>query len=378
MLGYIFVGESENKIMKAILIDDERPALRGLEVLLKNYTDVEIAGMFTDPFEGLEKAGILLPDVIFLDINIPQLSGIDIASAILDKAPNANIVFVTAYDQYAIQAFELHALDYLLKPVDVERLAKTIERVRKKSITEKSVGNMQKILTIRCFGRFDIGFESYSPIKWRAEKTKELFAYLLHNSKKENYKDEILDALWRKDHPEKAVKQLYNGIYYIRKALEEYGVERRTLSIDSKYHIEFCAVDYDVERFCVLYRQQQNRMEALSEMEAIYIGDYLAALPYDWALFERQRYLDMYLHCVTELCGLYMQNNRYSEAAALLQKAYRKDPFSESVTELLIKVYLITDNKTAAMRHFVAYSQLLDYELHISPPERIKKLLRDR
>lgn len=360
--------------MKAILIDDERPALRGLEILLKNFTDVEISGMFTDPFEGIEKAGLLLPDVIFLDINIPQLNGIDIASAILNRVPNVHIVFVTAYDQYAVQAFELNALDYLLKPVDVKRLLKTIERLEKR--IERIPQIIKGKFVIRCLGHFDIGFEGCKPIKWRAEKTKELFAYLLLNTKREINNDEILDALWQKDHPDKAIKQLYNGIYYIRKALDEYGVDRKTLSIDNRYHLGYNGVDYDAERFCTLYKQKHNRMEALSEMEAIYAGDYLSTLPYDWAIFERQRYLDMYLNCVSELSGLYIHQNRYSEAVALLRKAYRQDPFCDCVTELLIKVYLKTDNKTAAVCHFTAYSQLLHTELNISPPERISMLIK--
>jgi len=119
-------------MIRAVLVDDERPALRGLEHLLKNYSEVSIIGMYTNPLIAIEEIGFLKPQVVFMDINMPQLKGIDAASRILDLSPDTDIVFVTAFDQYAIEAFEIHALDYILKPISTERLGKTIERMMMK------------------------------------------------------------------------------------------------------------------------------------------------------------------------------------------------------------------------------------------------------
>lgn len=209
-------------VITAILVDDMRPALRELEFLLKQYPNISVEGMFTDPLSAIEKIGELKPQVVFLDINMPQLQGMDAASRILDLSPETDIVFVTAYDQYAIEAFELHALDYLLKPIAKERLERTLDRLRKK--TPVVVENPSRKLLIRCFGRFQMGWEGQEPIKWRIEKARELFAYLLQNNKRKISRDELLDTLWPEDSPDRAVKQLYNGIYYIRKALEAYGI----------------------------------------------------------------------------------------------------------------------------------------------------------
>jgi two-component SAPR family response regulator len=166
-------------MIKAVLVDDENPALRVLEHLLKAYPEITIAGMYTNPLKAVEEIGRLKPEAVFLDINMPQLRGIDAASMILDASPGTDIVFVTAYDQYAIEAFELNALDYLLKPVTPDRLKKTVERLMKRKPAPRE--SVARRLRIKCLGRFQVAWEDREPIKWRAEKTWEIFEFLLHN-----------------------------------------------------------------------------------------------------------------------------------------------------------------------------------------------------
>jgi two-component system, LytTR family, response regulator len=113
--------------MKAILIDDERNALEMLEWMLqKNCPEVEIIAMCDSPLEGLEKIKALKPDVIFLDIEMPQLNGFDL----LDRLGkhDSDVIFTTAYNQFAIKAFKVCALDYLLKPIDPEDLKVAIQK----------------------------------------------------------------------------------------------------------------------------------------------------------------------------------------------------------------------------------------------------------
>jgi len=166
-------------MITAVLVDDMRPALRELEFLLKKYPEISISGMYTDPLAAIEKIGEMKPQVVFLDINMPQLKGIDAGSRILDLSPETDIVFVTAYDQYAVEAFEVHAMDYLLKPVAEKRLEKTVVRLQKKFSKAKEKHSLK--LQIRCFGRFQMGWEGREPIKWRTEKARELFTFLLQN-----------------------------------------------------------------------------------------------------------------------------------------------------------------------------------------------------
>jgi two-component system LytT family response regulator len=113
-------------IFKSIIVDDEELAREDLKVLLKDYDNVEIIGESETVEETKKMIEELNPDLIFLDIQMPGKSGFDLLEEI---HTNAKIIFVTAYDEYAIRAFEVNAKDYLLKPVNKERLEQAIERL---------------------------------------------------------------------------------------------------------------------------------------------------------------------------------------------------------------------------------------------------------
>lgn len=113
--------------MKAVIVDDERLARKELSKLLENFPDVEIIGECTNGKEAVEFINQHKPELVFMDIEMPEMNGFDVLDQI-DKSPA--VVFVTAYNDYAIKAFEVNATDYLVKPVDPERLKETIEKIK--------------------------------------------------------------------------------------------------------------------------------------------------------------------------------------------------------------------------------------------------------
>lgn len=115
-------------VLRTLVVDDEELARDRLKVLLEPFADVEVIDEAVDGEEAIGKIVDLKPDLVFLDIQMPGCSGIEVAASLPSGGPI--VVFCTAYDQYAIDAFEVSAIDYLLKPVSRVRLAKAIERVR--------------------------------------------------------------------------------------------------------------------------------------------------------------------------------------------------------------------------------------------------------
>ena len=113
-------------MIKAIIIDDERLARTELRKLLMDFPEIEVVAEAGNAGEGIEKIENINPDLIFLDIQMPGKTGFDMLSE-LDKAPH--VIFTTAYDEYALKAFEVNALDYLLKPVEPKRLADAIQKL---------------------------------------------------------------------------------------------------------------------------------------------------------------------------------------------------------------------------------------------------------
>ncbi|SHF11989.1 two component transcriptional regulator, LytTR family [Thermoanaerobacter uzonensis DSM 18761] len=118
------------KKLKALIIDDEPPARDELKYLLSEYEDIEIVGEADNGLAALKLIEELKPEVVFLDINIPKINGSDVAKHISSVGKLPYVVFVTAYDIHAIEAFEIGALDYLLKPISQHRLYKTLEKIR--------------------------------------------------------------------------------------------------------------------------------------------------------------------------------------------------------------------------------------------------------
>jgi len=118
------------KKLKVLIIDDERNAREEIKLLLKSYPDVEIIGEAKNADDAKEQIDIKKPDLLFLDIQMPEKTGFDLLES-LDNVPD--VIFTTAYDQYAVKAFEVSAIDYLMKPIREERFAKAMEQLKVKS-----------------------------------------------------------------------------------------------------------------------------------------------------------------------------------------------------------------------------------------------------
>ena len=115
--------------MRAVIVDDEPLAREGLRMLLADYDDIQLVGEAGNGDDALALVEELQPDLMFVDVQMPGMSGLELAAALpADHAPT--IVFVTAYDEFALRAFDVHALDYVLKPIDEQRFAEAVRRAR--------------------------------------------------------------------------------------------------------------------------------------------------------------------------------------------------------------------------------------------------------
>src|SRR3954466_7045370 len=125
--------------LRTVLVDDEQLARDELGYLLGQVGGVEVIAQAGNGLEALSTIGRLQPDLVFLDVQMPGLTGFEVARKLLDDGPPSHIIFVTAYDQHAIEAFEVNAVDYLLKPVDPTRLETALDRVRKRMSFDRSL-----------------------------------------------------------------------------------------------------------------------------------------------------------------------------------------------------------------------------------------------
>ena len=131
--------------MRALIVDDEPLARRGVALRLKRFRDVEVVGECGDGPSAVEKILELAPDVIFLDVQMPGMDGFEVLQA-LPREDLPTVIFLTAYEQHALRAFEVHALDYLLKPVDDERFGTAMQRARRAMDTDNKIQMAERIV----------------------------------------------------------------------------------------------------------------------------------------------------------------------------------------------------------------------------------------
>lgn len=291
---------------KAILIDDEEIALDVMNIMLDEAGGVEVVGRFQLVAEALAQCGDLKPDLIFLDIEMPGLNGLDAAMELTIHCPDAKIVFVTAHDHYAIDAYDTDAIGYLLKPVVKDKLVKLLLRydnLQDKKVSSKdhfregdgnqltaetlSIGSGnfsadKKTLHLKVLGSMELYTPSGVLMTWRTKKTKELFAFLWHHRGQPVYKYAILEHLWPNDTADRGHKLLHTSLYYLRSMFKLEGYDGFVKYGDDKYWIDPSAVRSDLDEL----HDGLKAMEAGGTIKGtlqLYSGDYLDMEYYDWA-----------------------------------------------------------------------------------------------
>lgn len=326
--------------MRVMLVDDEWLALQGLENRLRKADGLEIVGMYQDPKEAYQATLQLRPDLLFLDIDMPEMNGLVFAERINLLLPQIQIVFVTAHSRHAIAAFEQETLDYLLKPLHSERLQQTLERARTR--LETSTPLLDQSLRIRMLG--GLGLETDSGDKllpaWRTQKTKELYAYLLHVDGRLVRKEVLARLLWDDFEEAKAYARLYTAVYQLRKVLSESGLQ--VLSAEDGYWISREGVQTDVERWerGVAKAPELTRQTLHLHIELIgmYRGDYLEGLDYSWAESRRQQLRIIWYYHAMRVARFLKEERLTFEARALCEQIKTRYPQELECERLLDEI----------------------------------------
>jgi len=293
-------------MIKAVLIDDEYYALQGLKMELESIEGIETSGVFEDCAAALEHISGNRPDVVFLDIEMPGMSGLELFQRIIDISENTKIVFITAYSHYAVGAFELNALDYLIKPVQRQRLMKTLERLGLRS--EKS-SFLEKV-KFHCFMMFTIvaGGEELN-LKWRTRKSEELLAYLICQEGRFVSKEKIAESLWPEESKQKSLSNLYLSYYLLKQEFEKRGISLNVESKRGKMRISIEDIETDTMEFmdCLEKCEQMNDATiAFAERAAeLYRGELLEENYFAWALEPQQRYAILYEELLERIIKYY-------------------------------------------------------------------------
>lgn len=255
--------------MLIYVIDDE-PRARNLlrNAVREAAPEAELLAFPSGPaaLEAIEKER-QKPDVIFSDIIMPELDGLELAVRLRTAIPEAKLVFVTGYTDYALDAYQLHAHGYIIKPAEPARIRAELEHLAAPPLEQPKQGT----LYVRCFGCFEAFWEG-QPLRFQRHKTKELLAYLIDRHGAFCSAEEIIAELWEDEHELKAAKhRLRNLSSDLRQTLR--GIGQESLLLHRRNQLAIVPERID----CDYYRMLNGDMDAVNRFQ----GEYMAQ--YSWA-----------------------------------------------------------------------------------------------
>lgn len=363
------------------MVDDELLALELLEKQVEKIEHIDIVGKYTNPADSLELVKKGEVHVAFLDIQMPDIDGLELAERMLEIDPQLSIVFTTAYNEYAVEAFELDAIDYLIKPVKVERLEKTMQRLYKEQKIIQAMEEHEKRKTLRLQMKNYLSFEtkdnSFQPIAWRTAKAQELFIYLLENAGSFVEKDLLAEMLWEDKDLESGVSLLYTTVYNIRKALRPYADHFQIQNRTDGYLLELTDVDIDtvtwLESVQAIRCTDDETAEACEKLLDSYDGTYLSQHDYVWLEGKRQYMTKIWLEKANEVIDYYNKQQNQEKVIEILEKTIAVFPTEEDMYFKLMQLYEKAGNIDLVER---CYRQLIDTlhsELGVEPNSKISE-----
>lgn len=250
--------------MTALCVDDELLPLQAMERAVAKSPDITETAAFTDEREALKWAEENKVDIAFLDIELHEMNGIELAKELAKLHPDISVVFCTSFEQYALRAIKLHMdVGYLTKPFRSSQILEEIEYIKKK----KSV---RPRLNAVCFGNFDV-FADKKPLEFKRKKTKELLAYLIDRRGAEAGSAELCSVLWESEDDARNRDYLYHLISDLKNSLSSAGLEDVLQTTNTGYSVDRDLIDCDFYRY----------LAGDEQMKRQYTGEYMRQ--YSWS-----------------------------------------------------------------------------------------------
>lgn len=365
-------------MIDAIVVDDEWYILEEISDMVEQTGFIRVVKKYQDPVKVLEDVADISPRVAFIDIEMPEMDGITLAEKLLERDPSLLVAFITSWNQYAVQAFDLNALDYIMKPVKVERFNRMAEKIRNE--ISLKMPDQSSRLRIKCFSQLEASVGGI-PVKWMRAKAEELFAYLLMNHGSYIHKEMIIENVWPGYDPVRALPILQTSICKIRNVFAQV---RSSVTLDysgSRYclMITNAQCDYlDIERALSDYAPGDEATYAAVEKACELFGEgFLAQQGYLWSL-EKDESLRRRL--VLALQGIISNHSRQTneETARLLRLLAALTPDDEQVNYKLLKTLEGLVDHQGVVRHYQWLEKILRDKYDTIPSNRIASVVNRR
>jgi len=365
-------------MVRAILVDDEELSLTFLKKKLEGFKEFRIIKTYQDKEDVLAAVRNETFDAAFLDIEMAAFSGLELAEEILKIQPAIHIVFVSAYAEYAVKAFEMESVDYLLKPVVTERLKKTVSRITQ---SKKYWSRYEDILAadtiaVQSFGEFSVSHNG-NPVQFKTSKAKELFAFLIAHKEEPVHRDLIIEQLWPEHDYKRAKIYLHTCISHLRKMLAALNHADCIQYAGQCYALTLAALHYDGDQLerCkyILEHPEAGTIHLLEYAASLYSGRFLEMNGYDWSFEKANRYDLLAAQVFQQLAGHYIKTDS-DKALYWLEILKKYDPYSDETAQQMMKLLLEKGRRHEAIQLFKTHARILKTELGLEPSGELAKL----
>lgn len=363
-------------MINAIVLDDEWYNLEEICTLAEKTGFIRIAGKYQNPLTALQELSVTNPQAAFIDIEMPEMDGITFAEKLLEHNPSIIIAFITSWNQYAVQAFDLNALDYVMKPIREDRFNRMAERIRSRII--QSGQKRPAGLKIQCFGSLEVHIGN-APVKWERAKAEELFAYLLLHHDSFVHKDVIIENLWSEHAYEKALPILQTSVCKIRSILSpvsdevtlDYGANKYCLSVKN------ARCDYiEVEQALAAYNPSSPSTFAAAEHACtLYGSGLLTQQGYLWGAQRDESLHKRLLHIMKDIGEKYLGENNQKSAARYLLHAAELAPYDDDLNYRLLELLLQMGENREALAHYRKLETVMRDQYDLKPSARLASLI---
>lgn len=366
--------------MKAIVVDDEWYNAVEIVDLINNTNFMKVVKQFENGIEALEEIDEISPQVAFIDIQMPEMDGITLAEKLIEKKPNMIIVFITAWDQYAVQAFEVNALDYIMKPINVERFNKMIQKIRSKvELMQEAKVSKSAQLKIQCFGSLDVSINGEKVI-WQRTKAEELFAFLLMNNGMYIHKDVILEFLWPEYDRVKALPILQTSICKIRNIFSNLKEKVKLDYKSNSYGLFLKNIDCDyndvmnaISNFSINEPHTYKVIETAGQISG---KGFLMQQGYLWSIEKNEEIYKELARSLKEMLEEYDKGDNAEKQLLILELLITIIPYDEEIYYKLFKTLESLGKYAEIARRFKEIKNKLSGEYDIAPSNKLEDICK--
>lgn len=366
-------------LIRAILVDDEEFSLIPIVEKLKQYEEIEIVKTYSEPAQVLHDMKTLSFDVAFLDIVMKKKDGMTLSKEILAIHSNVQIVFVTAHSEYAIQAFEINSIDYLLKPVTTKRLDKTVHRIKQNHLLKSNQNPIlthQNQLVVKCFGELLVYYND-QPVSFKTAKVKELFAFFITYRNTYVHRDIIIEKLWPNHDYKKSKIHLHTCLSHLRKTLEKLDPNGDINFKDQHYCLRLQLKSCDAYELSDVIDKlepvDESNITKLEKAAHVYHEPFLEMNGYEWAYDKSQEYHHIIMQLLNEIIRYYEERD-LSKALYYLQFQRKIEPYLDENIKKSMEILFKQNNRSEAIKLYFDYCKLISEELGLDPSDSIKKV----